>query len=58
VKDLFEGLDFSRVDTQADAASSIVQEIWRLFLVAMIIAMIVEAALCVPKLVRPQEAVA
>lgn len=58
VKDLFEGLDFSRVDTQADAASSIVQEIWRLFLVAMIIAMIVEAALCVPKIVRPQEAVA
>jgi hypothetical protein len=54
VKELFDGLDFSRVDTEADAASSIVQEIWRLFLVAMIIAMIVEAALCVPKLVRPQ----
>ena len=58
VKELFDGLDFSRVDTQADAASSIVQEIWRLFLVAMIIAMIVEAALCVPKLARPQGAAA
>lgn len=56
VDELFDGLDFSRVDTQADAASSIVQEVWRLFLVAMIIAMIVEAALCVPKLARPQGA--
>jgi hypothetical protein len=58
VSELFEGLDFSRVDTEADAASTIVQEIWRLFLVAMIIAMIVEAALCVPKLARPTGATA
>ncbi len=46
---LFGGLDFSRVDDTAGNLRSLVQEIWRLFLVLMIIAMIVEAALCLPR---------
>jgi hypothetical protein len=52
VNELFEGLDFSRVDSEAGVIGAIVQEIWRLFLVVMIIALITEAALCVPKLNR------
>lgn len=53
VAGLFRGLDFTRVDDTADGASSLVQEIWRLFLVAMMAALVVEAALCLPKVVRP-----
>ena len=49
VAGLFEGLDFARVDDSADNASSLVQEIWRLFLVAMMAALVVEAGLCLPK---------
>ena len=39
--------------TRPDNAGSLIQEIWRLFLVAMMVAMVVEAALCLPKPVRP-----
>ena len=46
---LFNGLDFSRVDDSTDGDSSLIQEIWRLFLVAMLAAMVVEAGLCLPK---------
>jgi Aerotolerance regulator N-terminal len=53
VAGLFTGLDFIRVDDSADNASSLIQEIWRLFLVAMMAAMVFEAALCLPKVVRP-----
>jgi hypothetical protein len=49
---LFQGLDFARVDDEAGSLASIIQEIWRLFLVSLIIALIVEAALCLPKLGR------
>jgi hypothetical protein len=50
---LFQGLDFARVDDQAGSLSALIQEIWRLFLAAMIVALIIEAALCLPKLGRP-----
>ncbi|MFM9964734.1 MAG: BatA domain-containing protein [Planctomycetaceae bacterium] len=49
VTELFRGLDFARVDDKAGNLAALIQEIWRLFLVAMIIALIVEAALCLPK---------
>jgi hypothetical protein len=52
VAGLFKGLDFSRVDDSADNPGSLVQEVWRLFLIAMMIAMIVEAGLCLPKPAR------
>ena len=45
----FEGLNFARVDDQAGSLGSLIQEIWRVFLVAMMVAMVVEAALCLPK---------
>lgn len=49
IAELFQGLDFARVDDKAGNLAALIQEIWRLFLVAMIIALIVEAALCLPK---------
>ena len=53
VADLFKGLDYARVDDKAGSVGSLIQEIWRLFLVAMMVAMVAEAALCLPKLARP-----
>ena len=50
VAELFQGLDFARVDDKAGNLAALIQEIWRLFLVAMIIALIVEAALCLPRI--------
>jgi Aerotolerance regulator N-terminal len=57
VADLFKGLDFARVDDTAGSLGSLIQEIWRLFLVAMMVAMVAEAALCLPKVARPAGAV-
>ena len=51
VAELFRGLDFTRVDDRAGSISALIQEIWRLFLVSMMVALIVEACLCLPKLV-------
>jgi hypothetical protein len=53
VAGLFRGLDFARVDDRAGSVGSLVQEVWRLFLAAMMVALVVEAALCLPKLPRP-----
>jgi len=56
VAGLFQGLEFARVDDRAGSIRSLIQEIWRLFLAAMIVAMIVEAALCFPKVRRTEGA--
>ena len=53
VAGLFKGLDYARVDDKAGSIGSLIQEIWRLFLVAMMAAMVAEAALCLPKVARP-----
>lgn len=53
VDELFAGLNFVRVDDQAGNVNSLIQEIWRVFLMAMLIALIAEAALCLPKVARP-----
>ncbi len=53
---LFRGLDFARVDDQAGSLGSLIQEIWRMFLTAMMVAMVVEAALCLPKVAHPRGA--
>jgi hypothetical protein len=50
VAELFEGLNFDRVDDQPGSLGSLIQEIWRAFLAAMLIALVLEAALCLPKL--------
>lgn len=46
---LFRGLDFARVDDQAGNISSLIQEVWRLFLITMMVSMVVEAGLCLPR---------
>jgi hypothetical protein len=57
VAELFRGLDFARVDDRAGSTTALVQEIWRLFLEAMMVAMVCEAVLCLPKLRRKEGAV-
>ncbi|MFM7072129.1 MAG: hypothetical protein ACKO38_10105, partial [Planctomycetota bacterium] len=57
LQQLFKGLDFRRVDDQASRFSSLVQEIWRSFLLVMMLALLGEAALCIPKMAaKPAEA--
>ena len=46
---LFQGLNFDRVETSAGKLGGLVQEIWRLFLIAMMVSMLVESVLCLPK---------
>ncbi|MEN6449079.1 MAG: hypothetical protein ABFC96_01185, partial [Thermoguttaceae bacterium] len=46
---LFRGLDFARVDDLAGNANSLIQEIWRVFLAMMIVAMVGEAGLCLSR---------
>jgi len=56
VAGLFQGLDYARVDDRAGSIKSLIQEIWRLFLAAMIVAMVLEAALCIPKIRKTEGA--
>src|SRR5580704_16269949 len=49
VAGLFDGLNFIRVDHRAGHIGILIEEIWRPFLAGMIIALIVEAALCLPR---------
>jgi hypothetical protein len=46
---LFQDLPFDRVDDSAGNLSALVHEIWRVFLIGMMVAMVLEAALCLPK---------
>ena len=46
---LFAGLDYSRVDDSAGSLAGLVREVWRLFLICMIAAMLIEAVLCMPR---------
>ena len=46
---LFANLDFDRVNQIAGNSSSLIQEVWRLFLILVLVAMILEALLCIPK---------
>jgi hypothetical protein len=51
VAGLFRGLDFDRVDDRAGNVSSLTREVWRLFLGAILIAIVAEAGLCIPRIV-------
>jgi hypothetical protein len=46
---LFRGLDYDRIDDRAGGAGGLIREVWRLFLVAMMAALLFEAYLCLPK---------
>jgi len=56
VAGLFHGLDFARVDDRVGSSQTLVQEIWRLFLGAMMVALVCEAGLCLPKPPRKEGA--
>ena len=49
VEALFHDLPFVRVDRTAGKSNSLVEEVWRAFLILMLIAMIGEACLCLPR---------
>jgi len=51
--ELFRGLDFVRVDDRAGSLAQLIQEVWRMFLVSMMVALMIEAGLCLPKIARP-----
>jgi hypothetical protein len=52
VDGLFRGLNYLRVEDRAGSLGSLIQEIWRMFLATMMVALVAEAALCLPKLTR------
>ena len=45
---LFEGLSYRRIDVEVGDTSALANELWRIFLIGMIIALIVEAVLSLP----------
>lgn len=52
VESLFAGLPFAMVHDSAGNLAGIVREVWRLFLIGMLVAMLAEAALCLPRVSR------
>jgi hypothetical protein len=48
-RELFRGLDFDLVNDRAGSTSSLAREVWRLCVGAMVLAMIAEAGLCLPR---------
>jgi hypothetical protein len=50
VAELFNRLEFDRVDDRAGSGTSLMEEIWRMFLALMMAALLLEAILCIPKL--------
>ncbi|HXT57496.1 MAG TPA: hypothetical protein VN699_02630 [Pirellulales bacterium] len=49
VASLFGDLDFVRIDEDAGSSRSLVQEVWRSFLAAMMFALVAEAWLSLPR---------
>jgi hypothetical protein len=47
---LFSGLDYEQITLSVDDRRSLVSEIWRAFLIAMALALVIEAFLCLPAL--------
>jgi hypothetical protein len=52
VAELFKDINFTRVDDKADSLAGLIQEIWRSFLIMMMLSLLVEAALCLPRRVE------
>ena len=46
---LFRDLSYARLTGKAGSTDSLVQEIWRAFLIAMVLALVAEGLLCLPK---------
>ena len=48
VDTLFEGMSYRRIDVDVGDTSALASELWRIFLIAMIVALLVEAVLSLP----------
>jgi hypothetical protein len=55
---LFQGLSFSRFEQQAGGLGNLVEEVWRAFLVALLIALAAEGLLSLPLRRAPSAAAA
>ena len=53
---LLEGVDFRQISDELDSGSSLAAEVWRAFLVAMALALLAEAILCLPPRTEQEEA--
>ena len=51
--ELFQGLQFHRVDDSVDSGEDLANEVWRTFLLLMAAALLLEAFLCLPKRKAP-----
>jgi hypothetical protein len=51
---LLAGVEFRRIDDEVGSGSSLASEVWRAFLVAMALALLAEAALCLPPRPEPE----
>ena len=49
IETLFQGLSFSRFEQKAGGLGAIVEEVWRVFLIALLVALVVEGLLCLPR---------
>ncbi|MFM7184113.1 MAG: BatA domain-containing protein [Planctomycetota bacterium] len=49
IDSLFRGLSFTRITSSAGDTTSLVQEIWRAFLIAMLVALVAEGLLSLPR---------
>ena len=45
---LFDGMSYRRIDVDVSDTSALASELWRIFLIAMIVALLAEAALSLP----------
>ena len=45
---LFDGMSYRRIDVDVGDTSALASELWRIFLIAMIVALLVEAVLSLP----------
>ncbi|MEX2579280.1 MAG: BatA domain-containing protein [Verrucomicrobiales bacterium] len=51
---LLEGVDYQRIDDRVGSGTSLASEVWRAFLVAMALALLIEAVLCIPPRPAPR----
>ena len=49
LKEIFGTLDYTQISDEVSDSSSLVNEIWRAFLIIMILALVIEALLCLPE---------
>ena len=54
IASLLEGVDYRQISDELGSGSSLAAEVWRAFLLAMALALIAEAALCLPPKPEPE----